>query len=362
MELSNETEAKPQRRLSKKQLIILVAAGIVLVGLVVAGVLWATKKDKPLPDSGFETPEQTDEDGDSLGEIVHYAPLTGLQLIDDYTARDALVTGVMIENSPESRPQSGLAEAEIVFEAIANGGVSRFAALYQTNEPTLIGPVRSLRMQFLDWMAPFNATIAHVGGSYDSLQEVRNYRDIDQFSNGAFYWRTSDRYAPHNVYTSGERLLDLAESKGYQSSDFSLWERSDEPSSSTSLASKIRLTLGSATYNVVYDYQPETGVYKRSFANGQAHLDRERGQLAPTVVVAIRVAERALNSSQEVITTTGSGDAYLFQNGQVIAARWQKLSRNAQLELFDELGNPLRLARGQTWVTAIPNNNAVTWE
>ena len=107
----------------------------------------------------------------------------------------------MIENSPDARPQSGLKAAGVVYEAIAEGGITRFMALYQTSKPELIGPVRSLRMYYLDWFAPYSASIAHVGGSLNALTEARSgkYRDLDQFFNSQTYWRASDRYAPHNV-------------------------------------------------------------------------------------------------------------------------------------------------------------------
>ena len=99
------------------------------------------------------------------------------------------VTAIMIENSPDARPHSGLKQAEVVYEAIAEGGITRFLTLFQQHKPQLIGPVRSLRMYYVDWLAPYQASVAHVGGSHASLQEIRNgkYRDIDQFFNGSSY-------------------------------------------------------------------------------------------------------------------------------------------------------------------------------
>src|SRR5690606_11343443 len=132
------------------------------------------------------------------------------------------VTAIMIENSPDARPQSGLKESGVVFEAIAEGGITRFQVLYQEDKPQLIGPVRSLRPYFVEWAAPFDASIAHIGGSYNALQEVRNgqYKDIDQFFNGDTYWRSTDRYAPHNVYTNFKNLDALNTKKGFTVSKF----------------------------------------------------------------------------------------------------------------------------------------------
>ena len=114
----------------------------------------------------------------------YYSPLTGNE-VPDLASTEQAVTAIMIENSPDARPQSGLKDAGVVYEAIAEGGITRFLALYQQEKPTLIGPVRSVRIYYVDWLAPYQASVAHIGGSYAALQEVRNgnYRDIDQFFN-----------------------------------------------------------------------------------------------------------------------------------------------------------------------------------
>ena len=115
---------------------------------------------------------------------TYYSPLTG-KVVKTKAATTTPVTAIMIENSPDARPQSGLKDAEVVYEAVAEGGITRFLALYQQHHPQLIGPVRSVRMYYVDWLTPYNASVAHVGGSYRALQLVRNgsYRDIDQFFN-----------------------------------------------------------------------------------------------------------------------------------------------------------------------------------
>ncbi|HEY5695624.1 MAG TPA: DUF3048 domain-containing protein, partial [Candidatus Saccharimonadales bacterium] len=104
---------------------------------------------------------------------VYYSPLTG-EKVADQAATLMPVTAIMIENSPDARPQSGIKQAGVVFEAIAEGGITRFLTLHQQDKPQMIGPVRSLRMYYVDWLAPFNASVAHVGGSLFALNEVRN--------------------------------------------------------------------------------------------------------------------------------------------------------------------------------------------
>lgn len=295
----------------------------------------------------------------------HYSLLTGQEIASADDAQKP-VTGVMIENSPAARPQSGLSKAGVVYEAVAEGGITRFLALYQGDKPALIGPVRSLRLYYLSWAAPYQAAIAHVGGSDNALSAVRsgNYRDIDQFFNGGFYWRTRDRYAPHNVYTSGEKLDQLQAKKGYAKSSFTSFVRQDGKPSESPTATTIRLNFSGATYNTHYAYDKASNSYRR-FLAGQAHQDREAGQLSPTVVVALesQVALRPNSDGHEDVVTTGSGKATVFQNGTATAATWRKADFDAPLELIDTDGKPFALNRGQTWIGAYtPGRGGLSWE
>lgn len=295
-----------------------------------------------------------------------YSPLTGIEVADENATKQP-VTGVMIENSPAARPQSGLKKAGVVYEAVAEGGITRFLALYQGEKPALIGPVRSLRLYYLSWAAPYQASVAHVGGSPNALAQVRNgsYRDIDQFFNGGYYWRVRDRYAPHNVYTSGERIDQLNSAKGYNKSEFTSFTRADGKPAESPNATKIAINLSGHSYNTSYTYHKESNSYARSMA-GAPHVDREDGQISPKVVVAIEVGveARAQNSDgYEDVKNTGSGKAYIFQNGTVITATWSKTDINAPLKLTDESGKDIALNRGQTWISAFTlGRGGVSWQ
>lgn len=297
--------------------------------------------------------------------VKYYSPLTG-KLVADEAATKQPVTGIMVENSPDARPQSGLKNSGIVFEAIAEGGITRFLVLYQQEKPQLIGPVRSLRLYDVDWAAAFDCSIGHVGGSAAALSEVRNgnYRDIDQFFNSSYYWRASDRYAPHNVYTSFEKIDALNNAKGYTTSNFTGFSRKDGKAIETPDATNINITISSYPYNSTYIYDQSTNIYARS-QGGEAHLDRESGQITPSVIVAMRVNENTVleDGYRENITTIGSGSAVIFQNGSAIDATWHKDSKTAQITFTDTSGNDIPLVRGQTWVAAVPNDGGnISWE
>lgn len=296
---------------------------------------------------------------------VFYSPLTGMPVKDE-AATKAAVTAIMIENSPDARPQSGLKDAGVVFEAIAEGGITRFLALYQEGKPQLIGPVRSVRLYYVDWLAPFNASVAHIGGSAAALAEVRNgnYRDIDQFFNAPSYWRATDRYAPHNVYTSFERLDALNQARGYTTSSFTSWPRTNGKAVKTPDAGTINMTISSNLYNPSYTYDKKTNTYSRSLG-GVPHTDREAGPITPSVVIAMKVDEVTVfeDGYRQSITTIGAGEAYIFQNGTVIQATWSKPDRGSQISFVDSTGTAIELVRGQTWISAIPNGHGgVSWE
>jgi hypothetical protein len=297
--------------------------------------------------------------------IKYYSPLTGLA-VDNEAATKQAVTAIMIENSPDARPQSGLKDAGVIYEAIAEGGITRFLTLHQQDKPQLIGPVRSVRMYYVDWLAPYNASIAHVGGSAAALSEVRNgsYRDIDQFFNASTYWRATDRYAPHNVYTSFAKLDALNQAKGYTESHFTGFSRVDAKPSSTPTATTINVSISGPLYDSSYSYNKADNTYLRSQA-GAPHLDREGGQIAPSVVIAMKVNMSLTleDGYRESITTTGSGKATIFQNGTAQDVTWHKADRQSQITFTDANGNDVPLVRGQTWIAAIPNGSgSVTWQ
>ncbi len=298
--------------------------------------------------------------------VKYYSLLTGEEVADQ-SALTAPATAIMIENSPDARPQSGLKDAGAVYEAIAEGGITRFLAIYQNKKPELIGPVRSLRMYYVDWLAPYNASVAHVGGSQSALTEIRSgrYRDIDQFFNDGTYWRATDRYAPHNVYTSFANLDALNNAKGYTESTFSSFPRADGAPSSEPNASTIAINFSSASYNTTYTYDPANNYYLR-FLGGTAHNDREAGQLTPSVVIALRVSMQHImeDGYREQINTTGTGSAVLFQNGTAQEVTWHKADRASPLRLTDSEGEAIPLTRGQTWIAAVPTTGggSITWQ
>jgi len=339
--------------LSKKQKILFVLVIILSIAAASGGAYALLKKPAPKPAPVVQKKEEP------VKEVPLYSNLTGVQVTKEQS--ELPVTGVMIENSPDARPQAGLNQAGVVFEAIAEGGITRFLTLWQETRPDYVGPVRSARPYYVDWLQGFDAGYAHVGGSAEALQQIKNdgVKDLDQFQNPAPYKRVSNRYAPHNMYTNLNALLDVQKSKGWGTSKFDGFPRKDEKASAQPTARSIDMTISGPLYNVHYDYDQASNSYKRA-EGGKPHLDeRSKEQISPKVVIAIvvpySIMRDGLHSSYQTI---GSGKTIVFQDGEATEGTWEKSSAKAQISFKDSAGNAIKLNRGQTWITAvsIPNN------
>lgn len=286
------------------------------------------------------------------------SPLTGVQVSPELAKRT--VTGIMIENSLDARPQSGIQDAGVIFEAIAEGGITRFLTLYQEARPAYIGPVRSLRPYYIDWASAFDAPIAHVGGSPDALAQIRSGgKDLDQFFNAGSYWREVSRPSPHDVYTNFDKLDALNKAKGYTSSTFTSWPRKIDQKLATPSAKTIDLAISGPSFNVHYDYDAASNGYHRS-EGGAPHIatssagDKTGTLLAPKVVVVLIMPYSIVDDSgHSGYGVNGTGTVYVFQDGGATAGTWSKGDRASQLVFKDTSGQPIKLDAGQTWVTAL---------
>lgn len=344
--------------LTKKQwIIVAVAAVVVLSGTTVLALKLTGKKAVPVAKAPAKVAVKA-------GPAPILSPLTGLPVTQQQ--HDYPVIGVMVENSPDARPQSGLDQAGVVYEAIAEAGITRFLALFQESSPQVLGPVRSSRPYYLDWAMAFDAPYAHVGGSPDALQRIKDIgvKDLDQFFNPEPYHRISTRFAPHNMYTSLDGLRSLAASKGWTSSKFTPFVRkAKEQPSKTPTAKSISIGISGADYNVHYDYDPASNSYKRS-EGGQPHIDNEtKAQLSPKVVITLAMPYSLMaDGYHSDYQTQGSGNMLLFQDGNVTQGTWSKGNPQDQFVFKDEAGNDMKLNPGQTWITVVDDIGKVTYQ
>jgi hypothetical protein len=274
------------------------------------------------------------------------------------------IYAVQIENSPEARPQSGLREADIISEAIAEGGITRFNALFHDNIPQNVGPIRSLRPYYIDWFLPYNAPIVHAGGSAEALSDIRTLRIQDMDNTAGYFRRVNNRYAPHNLYSTGPQLLELFTARGYKNADpIPSLPRKVATPAETPTASVINLKISSTLYNVVFTYDKTSNSYLRN-QGGSAHVDAESGQqLAPNVVI-VPILTKGIhpNRVNTQYGTVGSGEVFVFQDGIVTKGTWTKSSRSSQWQLTDTNGAVIALNPGQTWFSILDKAASVTYQ
>lgn len=278
---------------------------------------------------------------------------------------------VMIDNHPDAYPQSGMNQAAVVFEGLAEYGITRFIALYAdgvTPNVKEIGPVRSTRLYFAQWAMGFHPVYAHAGGSPDGVQLAET---TDQFVNfealnlKTFTWRDSRRLAPHNLYTSSDLLRSFAESKGV--SDFSEADVgylfNNIPAASPVEAASVSYFFLDRSSRAGFSYDPASNGYHRVM-RGQAHIDRVTGQQLWTrnvVVMQVNEAARAGDAKQRIDQeVVGSGPVQIFMAGRRVDGTWRKDSEAAPLRFYDASGSEIVFNAGPIWIAAIPTFERLT--
>jgi hypothetical protein len=354
---SAEESLKPKKKASKKQLFIML--GLLLLVVLGAGgflvydkVLNKTDKTTVTDNSGTKTFAKTDKPATAP------APITGIDVTPDAAKKP--VTAIMIENSIDARPQSGLYDADMVVEAVAEGGITRFVALFQQGEPQAIGPIRSARPYYVDIARTFDAAYVHAGGSDDGLQRIKELgvKDMSAFEDNGTYIRTSDRAAPHNLYSAMSNI-DLRRTQlGFTTSTFTPWKHKNDTAQTPS-ASVAHFNMGSPAFNADFTYDPATNSYLRS-EGGEPQLDAKAGkQVQPKVIIGL-ITSKGQNGSYSTYRLTGSGDMQVFQDGIVSTGTWTKDSPSAQFVFKDKNGLEFAFNKGQVWMTLLGSSSDIS--
>lgn len=299
--------------------------------------------------------------------------------------------GVMIENHTEARPQSGLFNADIIYEAVAEGGITRFLAVFwSVFDDFIVGPVRSARTYYLDWISEYDGLYAHVGGAHcdaqtgegcqngapaDALGQINRYgiKSLNQFYIGfPTYWRDYERLGrrvatEHTVYSTPDKLWVEAKERGWEAvdsegedwqEDFTPWRFKDD----VSLASRpetqnIEFVFweGHGDYRVRWEYDKQENIYKR-FNGGQSHKDLNNDQqMAAKNVVIQFMSERQAsdgypNNLHLLYGTIGQGKVIVFQDGRQIEGKWVKKDRKSRTIFYDAAGKEIEFNHGQIWI------------
>ncbi|MBU0648528.1 DUF3048 domain-containing protein [Patescibacteria group bacterium] len=267
---------------------------------------------------------------------------------------NGLPVAIMIENKIESRPASGLSRAGLVFEAPAEAGITRFLAVFDSrDEVAEIGPIRSARDYYLDWAAEFGALYVHCGGSPQALKTIPSYPiyDLNEFYNALFFWRSAERTAPHNLYSNSELLNKAIEQKEVENkAAFEAWRFKDDFPASIPQATKISIDFSIPQYKAVWVYTSDTNEYLR-YHDNEAHEDKDGTSItAKNIAIMVTQASVIDNEGRLNLETLGKGKAWVFRDGGVLEATWQKIDPESRLRFYDVTGREIEFNRGTTWV------------
>jgi hypothetical protein len=294
------------------------------------------------------------------------APLTGRPVTVAVSKRHPIA--VMIDDLGAARPQSGLSQASVVWQAPAEGGIPRYMAIFQDNLPKEIGPVRSSRYYYIAWAAEWRAVYAHAGGSPQAKATLaakghgQYVYNIDEFRYSGTFFRVyrPGRFAPHNLYTTGAKLRAAGKHQGAKDKVYTAaWKFApDAPLEARPYGGTISVKY---PYNAIkYTYDRKTNTYLRTVTGEKKETDAgNKVRIAPANVIVMRMKFGPLNDGHPgaprlEATVIGSGPAWIFTNGRTIKGTWKKTAMTKPTRFYDKDGNQVTLTIGQTFVQVIP--------
>jgi hypothetical protein len=288
------------------------------------------------------------------------AAINGL-LVDPTVAKRRPIA-IIIENHPDARPQAGLSQADIIYETLAEGGITRYMALFQTTEVNNIGPIRSARVYFAELADGWRTALVHVGGNSDALTNIRqgvykNISDADQFFNEPYFHRISSRPAPHNVYASTAKIGSLIHDHHYSDqANYPAWKFKSDTPISPPTASKITIPFSTPSYTVGYRYNPSDNSYNRYVA-GTADRDANNNHQINARDIVVQFADDYATQTDTIgsisFKLSAGGKALIFMDGGIIMGSWKR--DNGFTRYFDPSGNEIAFNRGQIWIEIVPS-------
>lgn len=357
---------------------------LVTVGLVVLLVAsltfmgWAIYDSRQNPAAG--SPDTVAEEETLLPEPPppppkYYCPLSGAEFDSKApTVKRPIV--VQVDNAPAARPQAGLSQADIVYEAMAEGQVTRFSAIFGCRDAEVVGPVRSARLINLELVPEYNALLANSGASSGVSAELAARPEIPNINHPGFastYWRTEDRYAPHNLMTSTTSIRQAAFEAGVPvEAELSGPVFRTSPNAAGAPPAGAAVKAISIPYSswvdVGYQYDPGSNSWLRSMG-GEPHIDAlTKTQIAAKNVIIqyVQINESDIEEDTGgnlglIFKLTGTGKVVIFRDGQAIAGTWKRSGLAEITTYIDAAGKPIPLSPGQTWIQLVEPDFPAVW-
>ena len=296
-------------------------------------------------------------------EPAFQSPLTGEKTDVEPNAR---AVAVVVNNHPAARPQSGLHKADLVYEVLAEGNVTRFLAIFESEQPERIGPVRSAREYFLKLAKGYDSFFIAHGYSPDAKDMLDN-GFIDHLNgiqyDGTLFKRADFRKAPHNSYITFDNIKKGGESRGYQLNGspegFHFLSEEQLENLSGDEAKRIQVSYGTSTFDVQYEYDTEATKYHR-YANGEETVDLETNEsiLLDNILIVEMDHEVIDNAGRKAIDLTSGGRGYLLQKGIRNEVTWENVGGRI-LPFIN--GEEVKFVPGKTWINIVPSLDRVTF-
>lgn len=286
---------------------------------------------------------------------------------------------IMIDNNIGTAKHAGLQESYINYEIIVEGGLTRIMALFKDKNVSLIGPVRSSRHYFLDYALESDAIYAHFGWSTYAQRDMKvlGVNNINGLTDDKPYWRESTAVAPHNVFTTTDKIRNYAKTKKY-STETSNWKllnyttkkvelnttQDTQETANPELITANKVSIDYSNYqNRSYTYDNQNEYYLRSM-NGNAHIDKvSNTQLNYKNIIIERVNNYNLdNEGRQDLTTTGSGTGYYITNGYALPINWTKSTRHAKTKYTYSNGTEIKVNDGNTFIQIVPMQSKIIIE
>lgn len=338
---------------------------ILIIIAIIAGVFLAIKiiNDEQIINTVGEIEKKEEQTLEIEAEEIK-APTT--------FSGDERAIALMIDNSKEAWPHGGLNDADLVYEIIVEGGETRLMAIFKGKNLSKIGPVRSARHYFIDYALENDAIYTHFGWSPQAESDIKTYNidNINGISESSdSFWRTKDKYAPHNVATSTEKIMEIAKKKGYRTT-------SERKSVLNYVTEEIDLNEGtqitkvtipySYLQKVSYEYDEENKLFIR-YARGKQQIDWNTDEPVTTKNIIITFAQNYTlndreNKGRQGLKNIGTLDGYYITNGKYIKITCEKSSRTTKTVYKDLQGNEIQVNDGNTFIQICPIDAVVEFE
>ncbi len=334
--------------------------------------------DVPVPPVGVNRDEQKDDVSDVVSPPKEpqqsekskdtpklRCPLDG-EVLTELPAQRPLA--VMVDNAPAARPPLGIADADLVYEALVEGGITRLMAVYYHGQAEEVGPIRSARPYFIQLAQDTSSVYVHAGQSPQAeiMMKEKNIAHLNEIPITRGFWRVKDRAVPHNLLSSTEDLHALADDfdleKSVEVPAFSFYDEKPDLPETLRNSDEIIVYYPQQFSQVRYVYQKAGGAYLR-FLGRKAHIDgRTNLQLKARNIVVQYVDTKVIDGEGRLeMDMIGSGKALVFNNGIAYQARWEKEDLHSPTRYLTVKGEEIKFMPGQTWIQIVPTGTRIDY-